>query len=303
MGMVLDTRENEQLKNAISNMFFGSVPERKDEITALIKQLDIVFGMLSDSHNGGSTIMQAGLYRFVQFNHRFVRSFWIGAFAAWEGYRAIAESSDIGEVDINKFKVFVYTFEETINGQQADDYHLPNGIPEPGNFPDKASDPQGRAAAELAIIALGWAFLHEIHHIKHQREGTGAGIDGTPECNQNEEFSCDEFATKFILEEVKKYSDGSGEAFCLVRRKRELAIYIALFSLVLLSKDNWQESDSHPAVQERISAVCRIMGPDRDETAKVIAHAAFTTLRTIWPSAPIVPADGTVNLLAAAVDR
>ncbi|MGQ1800257.1 phage exclusion protein Lit family protein [Serratia marcescens] len=130
--------------------------------------------------------------------------------------------------------------------------------------------------------------MHEIRHIRHQREETSAGAFGTPECKRNEELSCDEFATKFVLEKMQDYSAGSGDDFSLVRRKRELGVYLALFSLTLLSKDKWEESDSHPSVQERINSVCEIMGHDRDETASVIAHAAFATLRVIWPSAPMV---------------
>lgn len=38
--------------------------------------------------------MDAGSYRYIRFNHHVVRSFWIGAFAAWEGYRTVAESKD-----------------------------------------------------------------------------------------------------------------------------------------------------------------------------------------------------------------
>lgn len=284
--MALDTIKDKLLEAVIQNMFFGIVPEQKNEISELLKDLQIVFKILPDEHKDGRIIMDAGLYRFVRFNHRVVRSFWIGAFAAWEGYRAIAESDDISAVDIDKFKEFVASFEATIENQNADEDPLPHGIPEPGFLPDKTDDPEGRAVAELAIISLGWAFLHEIRHIRHQKEGTGAGLFGKPECNRKEEFSCDEFATKFILEKVEKYSDDSGDDVSLVQRKRELAIYFALFSLTLLSKDNWEESDSHPAVQERINAVCEIMGHDCDETSKAIAYTAFTTLRTIWPSAP-----------------
>lgn len=87
---------------------------------------------------------------------------------------------------------------------------------------------------------------------------------------------------------MQKYSDDSGNDVSLVQRKRELAIYFALFSLTLLSKNNWEESDSHPAVQERINAVCEIMGNDRDETSKAIAYTAFNTLRKIWSNAPSI---------------
>ena len=286
--MTLDTREDIQEQEAIQNLFSGSVPERENELSQLISDLQIVFQMLPDEHPDGRVIMDAGLYKFVRFNHRVVRSFWIGAFAAWEGYRAIAESDDISAANIGRFKELIASFEATIANQQADEYPLPHGIPKPGVLPNKVDDQQGRVVAELAIIALGWAFLHEIRHIRHQREGTSAGKFSTPECKRNEEFSCDEFATKFLLEKMADYSAGCGDDLSLVRRKRELGIYLALFSLTLLSKNKWEESDSHPSVQKRINAVCKIMSHDRDKTAAVIAHAAFHTLLEIWPSAPMI---------------
>lgn len=281
-------RDDEEIQTAIRRLLSGSIPEKNTTIDKLISEIDLVFQMLPDQHQDGRTIMDAGLYRFVRFNHRVVRSFWIGGFTAWEGYRAIAESEDLNEVDIAKFKEFVTSFEATIGNEQADDEPLPNGIPEPGFLPDKVVDPQGRAAAELAIIALGWAFLHEIRHIRHQQEGTSSGAFGTPESKRIEEFSCDEFATRFILENIESYANNNGDSASLVRRKRELGIYFALFALTLLAKDQWGETDSHPAVQERINAVSKIMGADRDATAEAIAHAAFATLRAIWPSAPML---------------
>lgn len=286
--MVEKTREDARVQEAIRNLFFGSMPERESEISGLLCELELVFQMLPDVNRDGHIIMDGGLYRFVRFNHRVVRSYWIGAYAAWEGYKAIAESTNIVEVDLRRFQELIAAFEATIENQQADEQPLPHGVPEPGSLPDKGKDPQRRAAAELAIIALGWAFLHEIRHVRHQREGTSAGASGTPECKWQEEYSCDEFATKFILEKIPSYADESGDNKSLVRRKRELAIYFALFALTLLAKDKWGESDSHPAVQSRINAVCEIMGHDRDETAEAIGCAAFATLRTLWPSAPTV---------------
>lgn len=289
--MTGEVRQDEIVQKAIRDLFFGSVPERAEELTALWVQLDPVFQLVPDVHEDGRIIMDAGAFRYVRFNHRVVRSFWIGAFAAWEGYRAAAESEDFPAVDLTRFQELVAAFESAIQNDQADEVPLPTGVPEPGKLPDKDSDPQGRAAAELSIIAVGWALLHEVRHIRHQREGTSTSANGdTREARHIEEFSCDEFATRFILDQVQRYSDESGDDPILVRRKREMAIHCALFALTLLAKDSWEASDTHPPVQDRIDAVCRLMREDRDELAEAIAHTAFATLRTLWPSAPIIKA-------------
>ncbi len=287
--MTGEVRQDEMVQQAIRNLFVGSVPERDDELSSLWGHLDLVFRFLPDDHEDGRLIMDAGSYRYIRFNHRVVRSFWIGAFAAWEGSRAVAESKDFPAVDLTRFQELVAAFETAIQNDQSDETPLPAGVPEPGTLPDKDRDPQGRAASELSIIAVAWALLHEVRHIRHQREGTSASVHGdTREARQHEEFSCDEFATRFILEHVQRYSDESGYDPVLVRRKREMSIYFALFALTLLAKDSWAASDTHPSVQDRIDAVCGLMGNDRDELAEAIAHTAFATLRTLWPSAPMI---------------
>jgi hypothetical protein len=57
--------------------------------------------------------------------------------------------------------------------------------------------------------------------------------------------------------------------------KREVSIYFALFTMVLAAKDHWQETDNHPAMQERITAVRKSMGAPERTLADAIAYAAF----------------------------
>ena len=286
--MTSAVRQDEIVQQAIRKLFIGSVPERADELSSFWEDLDLVFRLLPDDHEDGRLIMDAGSYRYIRFNHRVVRSFWIGAFAAWEGYRAVAESKDFPKVDLTRFQELIAAFDAAIQNDQSDEAPLPDGVPEPGTLPDKNEDSQGRAASELSIIAVAWALLHEVRHIRHQREGTSASVHGdAQEARHREEFSCDEFATLFILEHVARYSDQSSDDPVLVRRKREMAIYFALFALTLLAKDSWEASDTHPSVQDRIDAVCRLMVDGGDELAEAIAHTAFATLRTLWSSAPM----------------
>lgn len=287
--MATEHQKDAGVENAIKDLFLGSVPERAEELSSFWSELDLVFLLLSDDYQDGRLIMDAGSYRYIRFNHRVLRSFWIASFAAWEGFRAVADSSESSDVNLTRFHEIVAAFEAVVQNDLSDEVPLPAGIPEPGAFPDGDVDPQAKAASELAIIAVAWALLHEVRHIRHQREGTSASeLGNTQEARHREEFSCDEFATRFILGHIERYADESGDDLVLVRRKRELAIYYALFAMILLSRDCWEASETHPSVQARIDSVCNLIGDGRDEMALANAHAAFLTLRELWSTAPMI---------------
>jgi hypothetical protein len=152
--MTGEVQQDKIAQQGIRTLFLGSVPERTADLSSLWGQLAPVFQFLPDVHQDERIIFDAGLYRYVRFNHRVVRSFWIGAFAAWEGYRAVAVSEDFPKVDLTRLRELVAAFEAAIENDRSDETPLPTGVAEPGTLPDKDSDPQGRAAAELSIIAV-----------------------------------------------------------------------------------------------------------------------------------------------------
>jgi len=257
----------------------------------LWKLLNPKFQIVPDQHEGERIILDAGAYRYVRFNHRAVRAFWLSAFAAWAGYRVVADSTDLGNVDLQSFSALICAFESVLTSDQPDIESLPEGIPEPGIYPDKAVAPEARAAAELATIATGWALLHEVRHIQHQQHGTGADPHGDNQAEfHKEEMSCDSFATAFLLDKIQNYSENTSSDVKAVRRKRELGIYFAMFTLVLLARPNWTSTQTHPSVQDRLDAVMAQLGHEHDEIAEAIAHTAFAALRSLYPDAPGVAA-------------
>lgn len=216
-----------------------------------------------------------------------MRAFWIAGYAAWEGYRLVAESPDLQQLDTSRLTTLITTFEQIIESDDPTIAPLPPGVAEPGLYPEGSADPQGRAIAELATIATAWALLHELQHIRRQREGAGADPAGDDtEAKHREEFSCDEFGTKFLLERADAYAADKGVEVELVRLKRQLGIYFGLFAVTLLAKDKWQASASHPSVQKRLDAVRAIMEPTKADLAAAIAHAAFAVIGRHWPGAP-----------------
>ena len=176
--------------------------------------------------------------------------------------------------------------EEILESDIPEGVVFPDRIPEPGILIDKSSDAETRAAGELAIFAVGWVLLHEVRHLQHQQDGTSAAADAKSEDQHLEELSCDAFATSFLLDTVDTYAKEHNNPPDLVRRKRQLGIYFALFAMTLMSKDKWEKSKSHPSLQERIDAVVQACHGDGSDVAKVIALLAFLSLRQLWPNAP-----------------
>lgn len=331
--MFEEHNEDKTVQDSVRKMFLASIPERQNELDEFWSKFNMTFQNHSDNHTDGKFIFDAGMYRFIRFNHRVLRTFWIGTFAAMAGYEAInteqnkkiedfidkrdsildlfdskkislvsteselhvlleelqEELADFSSADFVNFEQLICAFENTAKDEVPDEKPLPIGIPEPGTMPDSKIEPVKRATAELAIIAAAWAFLHEVRHIIHQQEGTSYDMNEfTQEQAHNEEFSCDEFATKFILDHIDNYCEESMYDRVLVSRKRRLSIYCALFSVTMLGKNNWVFSKSHPSLQDRINKVKALMKEPDDEVLEYIVETMFKSIARIWPTVPTV---------------
>lgn len=284
MDSTIPPREDEQVKTAVRNILLGSAPERESELDSLWSILEPRFQLTADTHEGSRLVMEAGMYRFVRFNHRIVRAFWIAGFAAWEAYRVVAETSEIEFLDLKRLSELIDAFERVLESDSPELEALPKDIPEPGQYVDY---PQLRAPGELATLSVGWALLHEVRHLKHQQDGDAADpYEEDPTQRRNEELSCDAFATKFLLDQIDVYAQQENVNRNVVRRKRELGIYFALFAMTLMTRDKWGASKTHPSIQTRIDGVRALMGSQRDDVAEAIASVAFATLHQLMPDSP-----------------
>jgi hypothetical protein len=280
-------QNDQRVQEAARNLFEGITPERMEELQELWANYAPHFNILDDLSRDGRFVIDAGLYREVRFNHRALRIFWVASFAAWEGYRAVANGLEAGAFDFTRFREVIDATLRVFREDDAEAVPLPNGVPEPGALPDRNRSPELRAAAELAHFAAGFALLHEVKHIIHQQLGTGAPEHATPADNHKEELSCDAFAIRFLLDRVDDYAATSRVSADLVRQKRKIGIYFALFAMALLSKDRWSASNSHPAMQTRLDEAIKVMKNDRADISDAIAHTAFAALHEVWPDAPM----------------
>ncbi|MEQ9087091.1 MAG: phage exclusion protein Lit family protein [Pontimonas sp.] len=279
-------RNDSEVQAAARKLFKDVVPERAAELEEMWRHYNPRFNILTDAGPDGLFVLDAGAYRDVRFNHRAMRIFWLASFIAWEGYRAVAEADEAGNINLKRFCEMIAVFDQVLEGEDPEAVTLPEGIPEPGIYPDGKEVPQMRAAAELATLSTGWALLHEVRHLKHQQDGTGAAMDDPPEERRAEEMSCDSFATEFLLDKAGVYAADAGVPFEALRQKREIGIYFALFALALIGCGHWHETDTHPAMEARINAVMQKMESDGTKPSDAIAHMAFVALWNLRPDAP-----------------
>ena len=281
-----EVKNDAEVQKAAQNLFEGVAPERRAELTGLWKRYTPRFNLLTDAGPDGLFVLDAGLFREVRFNHRAMRAFWLAAFIAWEGYERIHELVTTDAANFERFNKMLEAFFDMLKAKDPAAVNLPEGVPEPGIYPDAVEHPFNRAAAELATFATGWALLHEIRHLQHQQEETGAKTDAPAEDKHREELSRDEYATAFVFEQVGEYArthSANADQLC---RKRQLGIYFAMFAMTLIGAGHWDQSDSHPAMQARIDAAILQMGSTGTAMPDAVAHAAFVALWTRWPDAP-----------------
>ena len=274
------------VQDAVRNLFLGVAPERKSELVELWNKYQWRFNFLTNAGPNGLFVLDAGAFRDVRFNDRALRAFWLASFIAWEGYQAVAEGYEADAIDLARFRHMVACLSRILMEKDPEAISMPEGIPDPGILPDGKESPETRATAELAIFATGWALLHEVRHLQHQQEATGAAPGDSPKRRRQEELSCDLYATRFLLDRVGEYATATAEPVAKVRQKREIGIYFALFAMVMIGADHWRETDTHPAMEKRIAEVIRKMNADGTRPADCVALMAFVALWTAFPDAP-----------------
>jgi hypothetical protein len=272
-----------EVQQAFIALFGGVVPERKTEFDELWKKYQIEISLVPD---GKEIVAEAGVYKHIKYNDRILRAVWVSAFAAWEGYVAVHEMAvdNSGVPNLERFRKLIDCVGAICVSDNPFGVQLP-GIPEMGVLPTGAANVQLRAASELAFFATAWIMLHEIRHIFHQQDGTSSTWDG-PEAMRREEFSCDEFASKFLTEKANDYATQNNVFPDSVLFKRKTGIYFGVFALALLAQGNWGQSGSHPSVQARLDAVKNLLSKTAIDKEFAVAASAFAALNEVFPHSP-----------------
>lgn len=274
------------LQAAVTSAIEAIAPERAAELMRHWERYAPVVLMADDVDETGHVVMEAGLYKFIRFNHRTMRLFWLASFMLWEGYEALSRYADTGGTDPARFNELHQCFEATLAAEDVDAVPWPVGVPSPGDLVEHAPGNPARVVGELAIFAVVWAFLHEVRHLIHQQEETSADSKDVEACRA-EELTCDLFATEFLLANLAEHAQSSGQDLQSLQMKRQTGIYGALFAIALIGRGSWDQTDSHPALQHRIDeAVGTMERLGFNMVAAAIGASAFSTLQLQFPEAP-----------------
>ena len=119
-------------------LFEGVAPEHKEELSELWKTYSLRFNILTNAGPNGLFVLDAGALRDARFNHRAMRAFWLALFVAWKGYRDVADGCEADNIDLVHFRDMVKCFSTILTEDDPEAVPLPDGIPDPGTFPDGA---------------------------------------------------------------------------------------------------------------------------------------------------------------------
>lgn len=274
------------LPDVVRDMFLAVAPERAAELQRYWNEYSPQFQVLEDDGPDGPIVLDAGGFVYIRFNHRVMRLFWLASFALWEGYAAYQHYVSTQEANLTRFGAILDCFEATSAAAEVEAVPWPDFLPPPGELVAHVEGDPSRVGGELAVFGVSWAVLHELQHLIHQQVGTAADWDDSEACKR-EEFSCDAFATTFVLERIAEQAAATDQSASVIAAKRQTGIYCALFAIILLSRENWGPGERHPAVQDRIDAIMNILDTHgTSKVAAIIAVSAFASLQLAYPNAP-----------------
>lgn len=249
-------------EDAVKNLILAAAPERKKEFMELWEHFSPQIEYTEDKVGFS---LEAGAYRLVLFNHKSMAQIWLLGFAAQYALHAyfpylILSNLQRQPIKSENFLHYSSTIKlsnlaksllnETIilnTSHSIDSFIWPPEVPEP--FNGKPTDQDGAMVFDLLCMAAAYCFLHEIKHVMFKEAGETLEI-------HDEEFACDTFARQFLLEEIELFSKSSNYPLEPLRMKRAMSICLSsLLLLVLTPKNQWNGSQSHPSIIERIKAL------------------------------------------------
>lgn len=257
------------VSDAVDLLLAGVTPEKVDEIKR-------TWGGQTDRVRllEGEGFLLQQLYGTVQVNEIALRQIWLIGYAAekaieaYSGMLTLLASSGL-PFDAGALKRIPGqdaadgAFDELLaqlrmlgDGRSLSDFQWPSDVPEPrpGMKFDNVLD---KAAYDLVCMAGGYVFLHEIRHVLLERDGH------PPSTVIDEERECDRYARSVLLDGLDNYAKANGWDPGAVKAKRLLSILIAkMMILVITPRAEWDNSETHPPVRERIRSALEAAGDD-----------------------------------------
>jgi hypothetical protein len=259
-------------EDPIKSLWEDVLPERADELAALLNQHTAQFRALEDQSGFN---LQAGAYGAIQYTERSLRQLWLfgyGGMIALHCYSSIIAilrdngrnlcishiDAIPGQYESNQaFCRLMQSIEELRTSLGEADFVWPETIPDPQD--GRPEDQERALVFDLTCVAATYISLHELKHVVFQSEGNA------PTDPWEEECACDAFAQEMILDKIKIYSEQSGFPEAIVKEKRAMGIALALIFILFITPQRLVSgSATHPSIYARCHGVIRNIGSNDD---------------------------------------
>jgi Peptidase U49 len=260
--------------HVIENLILGAAPESDARLHEIWQKHNPEFVIVPDSP--GITLKARDSEKRIIYDHKTLRIFSLLGHAAWRVFVCHCPHvllSNWTGTPINAemmwndaeypgahdaFEEFLDAAQNAVKAGSADSINWP------GNLCDVAADPltlnrEQRAIRDLTLMAIAYAFLHEIRHVmfRHPEENK---IDDAAE-----ELACDTFARDFLLGHASDYVARSGEPINMVMAKRASAISLGAFAVYeLTAPEHRRGSSTYPPFADRFDALIALTAVPAD---------------------------------------
>lgn len=250
-------------RKAIEHLILGAAPERHLDLDKIWKKYDPIFWCMEDTV--GFKLEAKG--KNVNFQHKTTEIFWILGFAAWNavilhvphiyahlltGARLdkslLEQDQGLSEAEA-AFENLLYCIQCAQRVVSVAEMEWPAGVPELTN--DRSSlEHEMQATYDLILIALAYAFLHEIRHVMYYVDGDA------PAKQADEELECDKFARNFIMAKAADYADNGDVPVEKILGKRAAGVTLGAFVVYEISDDSIRAGGYlYPPIADRIDAL------------------------------------------------
>lgn len=245
---------NDAFKNAV----IGTVPERKDEFELLWSENNVNV-ILSDDYYGFD--LKSGVFDSIVYNHKTMTVCWVVGFCAQISFSALHEkiysckntghplnivnlySDSIKQKIINGANLV----KQLLDAEKFDNVKWVSDIPHPDM--QKPNDVNGEMFFDISCMSMAFNILHELKHLSIKKDNENL-------TDHDEELACDDFAKHFIIDNIKDYSNSSGDDYSLVKNKRLMAIALSCSLFYMITPpSHWLGSETHPSISRRVKAL------------------------------------------------
>ncbi len=256
----------------------GAVPERANDIALLWERYHPKVAVVE---NRSGITLDATRER-IEFSPKIVDVFWLIGFSGWRAIECYSPHvilsaacgrklqqlfDDDGELpDVERaYMERLATARNLIEQQEIDDAPWPDDLPRPVSDRNVLDSNQHKSAFDLVLIALTFAFSHELRHVMLDFD------KARPSDRREEELQCDVWAREFMTAKLENYAREHKLDYHEVLRKRSMGL--AMAALILHELTPKHGFNSHYfSIRTRLTALLsETKLPDNDHFWRFVA--------------------------------